>query len=167
MLSLVLLFAIPWTAACKASLSITNCWSPPKPMSIELVMPPNHLILCRPLLLLPSIFPSNRSFQMSQFFASGGQSIGALASASVLQKNIQDWFYSGLTGWISLQSKWLSRVFSLHSSKVSIIYLGKTKNWIHRILIFQSFCLLNIIIEKALKSKAISEKVTKLNVHLH
>ena len=54
--------ATPWTAAHQASLSITNSQSPPKPMSIELVMPSNHLILCRPLLLLPSIFPSIRVF---------------------------------------------------------------------------------------------------------
>ena len=59
-LSRVWLFVNPWTAARQASLSITNCWSPPKPMSIELVMPSNCLILCRPLLLLPSIFPSIR-----------------------------------------------------------------------------------------------------------
>ena len=75
-------------------------------MSIESVMPSNHLILCRPLLLLPSIFPSVRVFvQMSQFFASGGQSIGVSASASVLSMNIQDWFPLGLTGLISLQSR--------------------------------------------------------------
>ena len=61
-LSHVWLFVTPWTAACQASLSITNSWSPPKPMSIESVMPSNHLILCCPLLLLPSIFPSNRVF---------------------------------------------------------------------------------------------------------
>ena len=61
-LSCVWLFATPWTAARQASLSITNSRSPPKPMSIELVMPSNHLILCRPLLLLPSIFPSIRVF---------------------------------------------------------------------------------------------------------
>ena len=61
-LSRVWLFATPWTAARQASLSITNCRSLPKPMSIELVMPSNHLILCRPLLLLPSIFPSIRVF---------------------------------------------------------------------------------------------------------
>ena len=59
-LSRVWLFATPWTAARQASLSITNCWSPLKPMSIESVMPSNHLILCQPLLLLPSIFPSIR-----------------------------------------------------------------------------------------------------------
>ena len=58
----VWLFATPWTAAHQASLSITNSWSPPKPMSIVSVMPSNHLILCCPLLLLPSIFPSIRVF---------------------------------------------------------------------------------------------------------
>ena len=61
-LSRVWLFVTPWTTACQASLSITNSQSPPKPMSIELVMPSNHLILCRPLLLLPLIFPSIRVF---------------------------------------------------------------------------------------------------------
>ena len=61
-LSRVRLFVTPWTAVCQASLSITNCQSLPKPVSIESVMPSNHLILCRPLLLLPSIFPSIRVF---------------------------------------------------------------------------------------------------------
>ena len=61
-LSRVRLFETPWTAARQASLSITNSWSLPKPMSIESVMPSNHLILCRPLLLLPSSFPSIRVF---------------------------------------------------------------------------------------------------------
>ena len=67
--SRVRLFATPCIAARQASLSITNSRSPPKPMSIELVMPSNHLFLCRPLLLLPSIFPSIRVLTMSQFFA--------------------------------------------------------------------------------------------------
>ena len=62
LLSRVWLFATPWTTACQASLSITNSWNPPKPMSIESVMPSNKLILCHPLLLLPSIFPSIRVF---------------------------------------------------------------------------------------------------------
>ena len=62
LLSHVLLFVAPWTAACQASLSITNSWSLPKLMSIELVMPSNHLILCRPLLLLLSVFPNIRVF---------------------------------------------------------------------------------------------------------
>ena len=89
-LSHVLLFATPWTAARQASLSITNSRSLSKLISIESVMPSNHLILCRPLLLLPSIFPSIRVFPVSQFFGSGGQSIGASASASVFPMNIQD-----------------------------------------------------------------------------
>jgi len=66
----------------------------------------------RPLLLPPSIFPASGSFPMSQFFASGGQSIEVSASASVLSMNIQDWFPLGWTVWVSLQSKGLSRVFS-------------------------------------------------------
>ena len=102
------------TVARQASLSITNTWSPPKPMSIESMMPSNHLILCHPLLLLPSIFLRIRVFffQMSQLFTWGGQSTGISASKSVLPMNIQDWSALGQTGWISLQSKGLSRVFS-------------------------------------------------------
>ena len=95
----------------QASLSITNSWSLLKLMSIESVMPSSHLILYRPFLLLPSIFPASGSFPMSQFFTSGGQSIEASASASVLPMNIQDWFPIGLTGLIFLLSKGLSRVF--------------------------------------------------------
>ena len=91
--------------------SIINSWSLLKLMSIESVMPSNHLILCRPL-LPPSIFPSIRDFLMSHFFASVGRSIGVSASASVLPMNIKDWFSLGFTGWMSLQSKGLSRVFS-------------------------------------------------------
>ena len=83
-----------------------------KLMSIESVMPSNRLILCHPLLFLPPIFPSIRSFPMSWYFESSGQSIGASASASILPMNIQAWFPLGLTGLISLQSKRLSRVFS-------------------------------------------------------
>ena len=89
-LSCVRPFVTPWTAARQASLSITNSRSLLKLRSIESVMPSNHFILCRPLLLLPSIFPSIRVFPMSQFFPSGGQSIGASASASVLPMNIQN-----------------------------------------------------------------------------
>ena len=80
-------------------------------MSIESVIPSNHLILCRPLLLLPSIFPSIRVFSNQSFFASAGKSNGASASESVTPMNIQNWFPLGCTGWISLQSKRLSRVF--------------------------------------------------------
>ena len=116
-LSHVRLFATPWITTCQASLSITSSQSPPKPMFIKLVMPSNHLILCCPLLLLPSIFPSIRVFPVSKLFASGSQSIGVSASIlpmnkSFLPMNTQDWSPLGWTGWISLQSKGLSRVFS-------------------------------------------------------
>ena len=87
-LSRVWLFATPWTAGHQASLSITDSRSLLKLMSIDLVMSSNHLILCHLLLLLPPIFPSIRVFPMSQFFTSGDQSIGVLASASVLPMNI-------------------------------------------------------------------------------
>ena len=116
-LSPVWLFATPWTAAHQVSLSFTISRSLLKLMSIELVMSSNHLILCHPWILLPSIFPSKdflkdffQSLLMSRLL--GSQSIGASASESVLPKNIQDCFPLGLTGLISLQSKGLSRVFS-------------------------------------------------------
>ena len=112
LLSRVWLFEAPWTAACQASLSITNFWILPKLMSIESVMPSNHLILCRPLLLLSSLFPSIRVFSNESVFCIGGQSIGVSASTSVLPMNTQDWSPLGWTDWISLQSKGLSRVFS-------------------------------------------------------
>ena len=82
----------------QASLSITNSRSLLKLMSIGSVMSSNHLILCHPLLLRPSIFPSIRVFQMVQFFASGCQSIEVSASASVLPVSIQGRFPLGLTG---------------------------------------------------------------------
>ena len=91
-------------------LSFTISQSLLKLTSIELVMPSSHLVLCSPLLLLPSVFPSIRAFLVSWLFTSGGQSIDA--SASVLPMNIHDWSPLGLTGLISLQSKGLSRVFS-------------------------------------------------------
>ena len=103
------LFVTPWTAARQASLSITNSRSLVKHMST----------VCHPT-ISPSVVPSSSclqsypasgSFQMSQFFVSGGHSIGVSASASVLPMNIQDWFPLGWTGWISLQSERLPRVF--------------------------------------------------------
>ena len=110
-LSHVRLSATPWIAACQASLSITNSRSLLKLMSIESVIPSRHL-LCSPLLLLPQSLPTSKSLPMSQLFSWGGQSIGVSASTSVLQMNSQDWSPLGWTGWISLQSKGLSRVFS-------------------------------------------------------
>ena len=80
-LSRVWLFVTTWTAARQVSLSITNSPSLLKLMSVELVIPSNHLILCHPLLLLPQSFPVSESFPSSQFFTSGGRSIGALASS--------------------------------------------------------------------------------------
>ena len=99
-------------AACQASLSFTISQSLLKLMSIELVMPFNHLILCCSLSSCLQSFPASGSFLMSWLFSSGGQSIGPSTSASVLPMNIQGLFPLGLTGWISLQSKGLSRVFS-------------------------------------------------------
>ena len=100
----------PWTAACQASLSFIISWSLLKLVSIELVMPSNHLFLCFSFLLLPSIFPNIGVFSVSGLFTWGSQSIGA--SVSVLAVNIQGWFPLGLTDLISLLSKGLSRVFS-------------------------------------------------------
>ena len=93
---------------CLASSSITISWSLLRFMSIELVMPSSVI----PFSSCLQSFLASGSFQMSQSFASGGQSIGVLASGPVLPVNIQDWFALGLTGRISLQSKGLSRVFS-------------------------------------------------------
>ena len=107
----VRLFVISWTAACWACLSSTVYCSLLKLVSIELMMTSNRLVLYCPLPLLLSIFPASRSFPMSWFFTSGGQSIGALASTSVLPMNIQGRFLLGLTGLV-FQSKGLSRVFS-------------------------------------------------------
>ena len=86
----VWLFATPWIAAHKASLSITNSRSMLKLMPIESEMPSNHLILCCPFSSFLQSFPASGSFQMSQFFTSGSQSIRVSASASVLPMNIQD-----------------------------------------------------------------------------
>ena len=108
-LSCVRLFVTPWTAAHQASLSITNSQSSPKPMSIESVMPSNHLILCHPLLLLPPIFPSIRVFSNESAlrirwpqYWSFGFNICPSNEHPVLISFMMDW----------LQSKGLSRVFS-------------------------------------------------------
>ena len=101
------LFVILWAAACQASLPITNTWSPFKFMSVE--CHPTILSSVVPFSCLQS-FPASGSFPMSQIFASGGQSIGASALASVLPMNTQDWSPSGWTSWISLLSKGFSRV---------------------------------------------------------
>ena len=112
LLSRVQLFATPWIAPRQASLSITISRSSFKLTSIESVMPSSHLILCRPFSSCPQSLPASESFPMTQLFAWGGQSTGVTASASFLLKNTQDWSPLECTGWISLQSKGLSRVFT-------------------------------------------------------
>ena len=102
----------PWTAACQASISITNSQSLLKNMSILSAMSSNHLILCRPLLPCLQFFRASKCFLICQFFTSGGQSVEASVSASVLPMNIQDRFPLRLTGLTSLQYKGLLRVFS-------------------------------------------------------
>ena len=110
LLSHVRLFATPWTAARQASLSFNISWSLLRLMSIESVMPSNHLMLFLPFSSCLQSFPASGSFLMNQLFVSGGQSIRA--SASVLPMNIQHSFPLGWTGLSPLQSKGLWRVFS-------------------------------------------------------
>ena len=104
------LLATPWTAARQASLSITNSWSLLKHMSI--VCHPTISSSVFTFFSCLQSFPASGSFQMSQLFTLGGHSIVVSASASVLPMNIQDWFPLGWTGWTSLQSEGLPRVFS-------------------------------------------------------
>ena len=114
-------FVIPWTAACQASLSITSSPSLLKLMSIESVMPSNHLILCCPLLFLTSIFPSIRVFSNKSVLLIRWPNYWSFTSASVLPMNVQDGFPLGRTGWISLLSKGLfESLLQHHSSKASI-----------------------------------------------
>ena len=88
-LGYVRLIVTPWTAACQASLSFSSSWSSLKLMSIESMVPSNHLILCHLFSSCPQSFPASGCFPVSRFFASGGQSIRASASASVLPVNIR------------------------------------------------------------------------------
>ena len=120
-LSLVQLFATPWTAACQASLSITKYWCLLKLMPIESMMASNHLILCYPLLLLPSIFPNIRVFPRSQFLTSGGQSIGVSASASVLPMSIHNGFPLDWFDLLAIQGTFKS-LLQHHSLKGSILW---------------------------------------------
>ena len=110
-LSSVRLFETPWIAARQASLSITNSWSSPKPCPSSPWCHPTISSSVVPFSSCPQSFPASGSFPMSQLFTWGGQSTGVSASASVPPKNTQDWSPLEWTGWISLQSKGLSRVF--------------------------------------------------------
>ena len=135
-LSHVRLFATPWDAAHQVSPSITNSWSLPNSCPLSWWCHPTISSFVVPFCSCLQSFPASGSFQMSQFFTSGGQSVGILASTSVLPMNIQDWFPLWWTGWISLQSKALSRVFSnttvktINSSVLSFLY-GPTLTSIH------------------------------------
>ena len=112
LLSHVWLFESPCTAACQASLSITNSQSLHKLMSIESVMPSNHLILYSPLLLPPSILPSNRVFSEESVLCIRWPKYWSFSFSISPPNEYLDWFPWGWTGWISLLSKGLSRVFS-------------------------------------------------------
>ena len=112
LLGRVRLFVTPWTAARQASLSITNSGVHPNPCPLSRWCHPAISSSIVPFSSCPQSFPASGSFQMSQLFASGGQSIGVSASTSVLPMNTQGWSPSEWTGWISLQSKGLTRVFS-------------------------------------------------------
>ena len=117
-LSCVRLFETPWTAAHQASLFFTVSHSLLKCMSIELVMPSNHLILCHPFLLCLLSFPASGSFPVNQLFTSDSQSIGASASASVLPMNIQsliDW-----SDLLAVQGT-LNNLLQHHISKASVL----------------------------------------------
>ena len=119
-LSCVQLFATPWTAACQASLSITNSWSLLKLMSIELVMPSNHLILCHPLLLLPSIFPSNRVFSNESVLCIRWPKCW---SFSISPSNEHSGPISFRMNWLDLLAVQgtLKSLLQYHSSKASIL----------------------------------------------
>ena len=105
-------FATPWTVACQVPVSSTTSWSLLKFISIESGMLSNIWSSATPFSFCLQSSPASRSFPMSQLFAWGGQSIGVSASAPVLPMNTRDQSSLGWTGWISLQSKGLSRVFS-------------------------------------------------------
>jgi len=132
--SVVSYSATPWTAARQAFLSITHSRSLLKLMSIGSVMPSNHLILFRPLLLLPSIFPSIRVLSNESVLHIRSPNIGASASASVLPMNIQDWFPLGLTCWSpcsprdSQESSPIPQFKSFSSLVLSFLYNSTLKS---------------------------------------
>ena len=121
-LSRVRLFEIPWTAARQASLSITNSWNPPKPMSIESVMPSSHFILCCPLLLLPSIFPSIRVFSYESTLCIRWPNYCSF-SFSISPSNEHPGLISFRMDWLDLLvvQGTLKSLLQHHSSKASIL----------------------------------------------
>ena len=121
-LSRVWLFVTPWTAACQACLSITNSRSPPKPMSIELVMPSNHIIFCRPLLLLPSIFPSIRVFSNESALCIRWPKYCSF-SFNISPSNEHPGLISFRMDWLDLLAvqETLKSLLQHHSSKASVL----------------------------------------------
>ena len=128
-LSRVWLFVTPWIAARQASLSITNSQSLLKLMSLESVMPSIHLILCHPLLLLPSILPSIRVFSNGSLLCIRWPQYWSFSFSISLPMNIQDWFPLGWTGWICLLSKGLSRVFSNTTVQKHQFFGAQLSSW--------------------------------------
>ena len=123
MLTCVRLFATPWTATCQASLSITNSQSLLKFMSMEFVMPSNHLILCRPLLLLPSIFPSIRVFSNESALHMRWPKDWSF-SFSISPSNEYSGLISFRTDWLDLLAvqRTLKSLLQHHNSKASILW---------------------------------------------
>ena len=128
LLSCLRLFATPWIAARQAFLSITNSRSLPKLMSIKLVMPSSHLILCHPLFLLPSIPPNIRVFSNESTLHTKWPKYWSFSFSISPSKQHPDWSPLGWTGWISLQSKGLSesspipQLKSINSSALSFLH---------------------------------------------
>ena len=175
-LSCVQLFVTPWTAACQASLSITNSWSLFKLMSIESVMPSNNLILCHPFFSCLQSFPATGSFQISQFFSSGLKywsfsfSISPSSEYSGLISFSMDWL-----GLLAVQGT-LKSLFQHHSSKASILWhsaffivqlshpyttTGKTtaftrQNFVGKVMSLLFNMLSRLVITFILKSKSLS-----------
>ena len=132
-----LFFASPWTAAYQASLCITNSWSPPKPIPIESVMPSNHLILCHPLLLLPSIFPGIRVFSNESALCMKWPKYWSFSFSIIPSKEIpglisvrMDWVGSPCSPRDSQESSPTPQFKSIHSSALSLLY-GPTLTSIH------------------------------------
>ena len=136
-LSRVQLFATPWIAARQASLSITNSRSSLRLMSIKSVMPSSHLILCLPLLLLPTIPPGIRVFSNESTLWMRWPKYWSFSFSIIPSKKSQGWSPSEWTGWISLQSKGLSRVFS--NTTVQKHQFFFTVSLLHRLLRHSAF----------------------------
>ena len=129
LLGCVRLFTTPWTAAHQGSLTITSSGVYPNPGPLSWWCHPTTTSSVVPFSSSPQPFPASGSFQKSQLFTSGGQSIRVSASSSVLPMNTQDWSPLGWTGWISLQSKGLSRVFSNSTVQKHQFFGAQLSSW--------------------------------------